>query len=164
MNGQPPSAPGAAPQNQGLSPVQIGACVGAAVACLTVLVARDLSGPVSPPGDGGISPGLLLGIWSGLGAIAGMAIVALASHLRRRTRNADHQPTAEGPQALAPGGQPDHNGSPTLRVLSGVVAVLFAVTPIVGRWAFNDVVLMEVLAAAFAWYAAFGRRGRPRSL
>lgn len=67
--------------------------------------------------------------------------------------------SAQGPPRPAPDGQPERNGIPILRVLAGVAALLFAMSPFLGQWGFVDLVFYEVIAAVFAWYAAFGRRG-----
>ena len=172
-DGQPP------PKNKGLTPMQIGAGVGAAVTCLFLLVVRDLSRRVAPPGggEGGVS-NLLFGIWCAIGAMAGMAIVALASRLRRRKTTADilNPPAGDvGAQtdtaalpAPAPEAKAERNGSPTLRVAAGVLALVIAgvsaLTAIQGRLNSANLVLMAALGLVCAWYAVRGRKGLPRFL
>jgi hypothetical protein len=69
-----------------LTPVQIGACVGATVTLFLLIVIRELSGSIVAHGEdgGGSLLNLLMGVWIGIGALAGMAIVALVRMVRRR--------------------------------------------------------------------------------
>ena len=102
MSGQPPSGQEPGPKNKGLTPVQVGGCVGAVATLLSLLVVRDLSRPVAPhgqPGGEGISP-FALGLLSGLGALAGMSLVALVGLARRRNREGQipGRPAAAGVQ------------------------------------------------------------------
>ena len=88
MSGQPPSGQEPVPKNKGLTPVQIGGCVGAVATLLSLLVVRDLSRPVAPHGQlgsEGISP-FVVGVLSGVGALVGMSLVALVGLARRRNR------------------------------------------------------------------------------
>jgi len=64
--------------------------------------------------------------------------------------------------------QPQGNGSPILRVAAGVMAILFAVVPLLraakGAPDLTGLALMEALALMFGWYAVRGRKGLPRFL
>lgn len=82
---------------KGLTPVQIGGGVGAAVTCLCILVVRDLSSPdtSTAAGDSGMPPNFILGISSGIGAMVAMAIVALVTVVRRRSRKVDRNENEE---------------------------------------------------------------------
>jgi len=177
MSAQSPSEGQPPPKKKGLTPVQIGAGVGAAVTCLFLLVVRDLSRPVAPQGgvEGGVS-NFLLGVWCGIGALVGMAIVALVSLVRRRKTKADiqdHQTADAGAQtgaavhpAPAPEAKAERNGSPILRVAAGVLALVFAgvlaLMAIHGRLTLGNLVLMAALGFVCAWYAVRGRKGLPR--
>jgi hypothetical protein len=70
--------------------------------------------------------------------------------------------------ALASETQAEGNGSPILRVGTGVLALLFAgillLMAINGRLSLGNLVLMAVLGIMFGWYAVRGRRGLPRFL
>jgi hypothetical protein len=99
-----------------------------------------------------------------------MAIVALANAVRGRTGTVDArgdvttvagEHTDATPPTPVAGGRSEENGSPILRVLAGMLAVLFAAVPILGKWPPGDLLLMAILALMFGWYAAFGRKGLP---
>jgi hypothetical protein len=179
MSGQPPSGQEPGPKNKGLTPVQIGGCVGAVATLLSLLVVRDLSRPVAPhgqPGSEGISP-FVGGLLSGLGALAGMSLVALVGLARRRNREGQI-PGRPAPAGAEAGGtaepapahetQAGDNGRPAFRVAAGVAALLFGGTAVLvavqGKGAFSDLLLVVVLASLFGWYAVRGRKGLPRFL
>src|SRR5262249_41366961 len=100
VNAQLPSKGQRPPAKKGLTPMQIGGGVGAAATCLFLLVVRDLSRPVGGQdavgGDSFPSPvtvlsitfssNFLLGVWSAVGGMVGMAAVALISMVRRRNK------------------------------------------------------------------------------
>ena len=179
MSAQAPSEGQPPPKNKGLTPVQIGAGVGAAVTCLFLLVVQDLSRQVAPQGgaEGG-SSNFLFGVWCAIGAMAGMAIVALVSRLRRRKTKADTrnppaddagaQTTAAVHPAPPPEAKAERNGSPIFRTAAGAMALGIAgVSALVasqGRLAFLNLVLMTALGFVCAWYAVRGRKGLPRFL
>jgi hypothetical protein len=66
-----------------LTPLQIGGGVGAAATCLLLLVLRDVSSPVRQPGVPG-TPDFLLGVWSAVRGLVGMALGAAFDAIRRR--------------------------------------------------------------------------------
>ena len=179
MSAQSPSEGQPPPKKKGLTPVQIGAGVGAAAALLFLMALRELSRPVVPHGGaGGVVSNLLLGVWGAVGAMAGMAVVALVSFIRRRKKKADvqdraasdagSQPAAAAPPAPGPQAEAGGNGIPILRVVAGVAALVFAGVPalmaIHGRLALVDLALMGALGFMCAWYAVRGRKGLPRFL
>ena len=98
VNTQLPSKGQRSSGKKALSPVQIGGCAGAAATCLILLVVRDLTPPVGGQGAVGgepfpspvtfesvtLSSDVLLGVWSAVGSMAGMAVVALISMVRRK--------------------------------------------------------------------------------
>jgi hypothetical protein len=83
MSGQSSSAPEQPPATpKGLTPSQIGACVGAALTFLSLLVVRELS----PPGESGNPSYFLMGVLSGFGGIAVGGVVSAVNFLRRRRK------------------------------------------------------------------------------
>jgi len=176
MSAQSPSEGQPPPKNKGLTPVQIGACVGATFTCLCLYVVRDVSHRVAPQGGPGgefLSP-VVLGLLSAIGALAGMSIVALVSFVRRRKGKADIQDsqTADaGAQTGAPGHpapaqetKAEGDGSPILRVAAGVLALLLAGIGAADSKTLGWLVFMEAFALMFGWYAVRGRKGLPRFL
>ena len=179
MSGLLPSGQEPGPKNKGLTPVQVGGCVGAVATLLSLLVVRDLSRPVAAhgqPGGEGISP-FVVGLLSGLGALVGMSLVALVGVARRRNREGQipGRPAAAGAEAggtvepsPAQGTQAGDNGRPAFRVAAGAVALLFGGTALLvavqGKGASADLLLVVVLAFLFGWYAVRGRKGLPRFL
>ncbi len=85
-----------------LTPLQLGACVGAVVAILGAFVVRDSSRPVgNPNGEPRINiPNYLFGVLGGVGGVAGMAAVALF----QKTRGPKNPPESEAAQ---PSSAPD---------------------------------------------------------
>jgi hypothetical protein len=172
MSGQSPSAPQQPPANtKGLTPVQIGAGVGAALTVLILFGIRDLW----PQGEGGNLSNLLIGVLGGVGAMLGMAVVSLANFLRHRKRQEGVQDGVTGKKigaavqsAPAPGGQRERNGNPILRVAAGLVALMFAgILPLTitqGKLNWDGGVFMALLAVVFGWYAAPGNEGLPEFL
>jgi hypothetical protein len=83
MSGQLPSGgQQPPPKAKGLTPVQIGAGVGAALTVLVLFGLRDLS----PQGGGGNLSNFLIGVCGAIGALLGMAIVSLVNLIRHRKR------------------------------------------------------------------------------
>jgi hypothetical protein len=78
------------------------------------------------------------------------------------------QPSAPAQPAPAEEAQAQGNGSPILRVAAGVMAILFAVIPLLraakGAPDLTGLALMGALALMFGWYAVRGRKGLPRFL
>ncbi len=172
MSEQLPAAPQQPPSKaKALTPVQIGGGVGAALTVLILFGLRDLS----PRGGGGNLSNFLIGVLGGIGAILGIAIVSLVSFVRHRNRRGAVQDAAAGDKtdvaaraAIAPAAQAEGNGSPILRAVAGVLALLFAaMLPLMiaqGGMTWDGAVLMLALALVFGWYAVRGRKGLPQFL
>ena len=171
MSEQLPHAPQQPPPKaKGLTPVQIGAGVGAALTVLILFGLRDLL----PQGGGNVS-NFLIGVCGAIGAMLGMAIVSLVNLIRHRKRGeavpdtvAGEKPDAAVHPAIAPEAQAEGNGSPILRVAAGGLGLLFAgILPLMiaqggGTW--GGAVFMVALALMFGWYAVRGRKGLPQFL
>jgi hypothetical protein len=150
-----------------LTPVQIGAGVGAALTVLILFAIRDLS----PRGPANSSSNFLIGVLGGVGAILGMGVASLVTYLRhRKSRDgAVGEPTAAAaPAVVVPDGPAEPNGSPALRVAAGLFAVLLAVAWVLmmaqGNKSGDGGILMAALALLFGWYAARGNKGLPQFL
>jgi hypothetical protein len=71
------------PLKRRLTPEEIGACLGAAATVLTMLVIRDLSRSPQQPVNASASPSVFsLGVWSAVGGIVAMSIVASIRKVR----------------------------------------------------------------------------------
>jgi hypothetical protein len=154
-----------------LTPVQIGAGVGAGLTVLMLFGLRDLA----PQGAAANLSNLLIGVLGAIGALLGMAIVFLVNGIRHRRRPEPAQEGVPGEKAgaavqpaLAPRGQGERNGNPILRVGAGLLALLFAGSlPMMiaqGRLIWDGGVFMAAVAIMFGWYAARGNKGLPRFL
>jgi hypothetical protein len=130
MSGRSPSSPQQPPPKvRGLTAVQIGAAVGAALTALFLFALRELS----PQGGAGSISNVLIGVLAGVGAILGMAVVSLVNFIRHRKAKENVQDGVGGDKtdaplhaAQVPKAEAEGNGNPILRVVAGVLAVLFA--------------------------------------
>jgi hypothetical protein len=167
----PPARQQTLAKTKGLTPAHIGAGVGAALTVLLLFGLRDLW----PRGEAANLSNLLIGVLGGVGAMLGMAVVSLVNFIRHRKRPEGDQDGVAGEKtgaavqpALGPGGQRERNGNPFLRVVAGLLAMLFAgVLPLMiaqGRLSRDGGLFMAALAIMFGWYAVRGNKGLPQFL
>ena len=172
MSAQSSAAPEQPPaKTKGLTPLQIGAGVGAALTVLILLVVRDLS----PRGAAGNLSNVLVGVLGAVGAVLGIAVASLVNFLRHRKKEEDDQ-KAQGATkteavvqpAAPPEGQAERNGNPILRVVAGLLALLFTAILVLiiaqGKLGWDGGVLMAAVAVLFGWYAVRGNKGLPQFL
>ncbi len=85
---------GTPPHKRPLSPVQLGGCIGAAATCLAFLGWNTLSRPPGAAAADTSGIGFLTGVWCVVGGMAGMAVGALLSWLRRGRGRSDAEGVA----------------------------------------------------------------------
>jgi hypothetical protein len=164
---EPSPAPGQPPKNgKALTPMQIGAGVGAAVAVLIQFVLSDLN----PYGAVGSLSSIQIGLFGAVGAVLGLAVVALANFVRswKKQKSAPREsPKATAQETLAPEGKKERNGNPLIRIAAGLFAFMFAgFLPLMiaqGALTWQVGTAIVALAVLFGWYAVRGNNGLPGS-
>src|SRR5262249_40736457 len=167
---QPSASQQPEPKPRGLTPVQIGAGVGAALTILVFFGLRDLW-----PGAGGSLSNFLIGGLGAIGALLGMAVVSLVGFLRDRNRQKGPparlagEATAAAVQATREPPSPrEGKGNPILRVAAGLLALMFGggllLMTTQGNFRWDGGVLVAALAILFGWYAVRGNKGLPQAL